>query len=173
MRRLLRLLRVLHGPPDSYPFHLRWSHWRRAHQATARRCHIARRARRLRDGPEPADTPAVAPSFRAQAPLAEPAGDGELTDGQWARVRALLPPPPRLGRPPLRPRDQRTIVDGLLWLVRTGASWRALPARFGSWHTAYTYFRRWDATGVWPRILHALERNHPEDPGGPTREVSL
>src|SRR5687767_15968546 len=53
----------------------------------------------------------------------------ELTDAQWARLEPLLPPQkPRTGRPN---DDHRRIVNGILWVLRTGAPWRDLPERYG------------------------------------------
>ncbi len=78
-----------------------------------------------------------------------------LTDDQWERLRPLLPPPPS-GRG--RPRnDDRTVVEGILWRLATGVPWRDLPARFGSWRTVYSRFRRWQQAGVWDRALAALQ----------------
>jgi transposase len=78
-----------------------------------------------------------------------------LSDEQWARLRPLLPPPPQ-GRG--RPRtDDRLIVDGIIWRLATGVPWRDLPARFGSWRTVYSRFRRWQQAGVWERALASLQ----------------
>ena len=78
-----------------------------------------------------------------------------LTDGQWERLRPLLPPR-ATGRG--RPRaDDRLIVDGILWRLATGSPWRDLPAAFGSWRTVYSRFRRWALIGVWNRVLAALQ----------------
>ncbi|HEX8132221.1 MAG TPA: transposase [Actinomycetes bacterium] len=77
----------------------------------------------------------------------------ELTDAAWARVQPLLAPRARTGRPP---RDSRLVLAGVLWVLRTHASWRALPAEYGPWRTIYGRHRRWVATGRWPRILDAL-----------------
>jgi transposase len=78
-----------------------------------------------------------------------------LTDGQWERLRPLLPPPPRSrGRPR---RDDRTVVEGILWRLATGVPWRDLPERFGPWRTVYSRFRRWQRAGVWERVLAALQ----------------
>jgi transposase len=78
-----------------------------------------------------------------------------LSDEQWARLRPLLPPPPRSrGRPR---RDDRTVVEGILWRLATGAPWRDLPARFGPWRTVYSRFRRWQQAGVWERVLATLQ----------------
>ncbi len=49
-------------------------------------------------------------------------------------------------------------MSAILWVLRTGAPWRDLPARFGPWATAWSRFRRWTAAGVWPRIVAALQR---------------
>ena len=78
----------------------------------------------------------------------------ELTDEQWALVQPVLPPhTATTGRPP---RDPRTMVNGVLWILRTGAPWRDLPERFGPWQTVYDHFRRWRENGAFDRILGAL-----------------
>ena len=60
-------------------------------------------------------------------------GRGDLTDAQWYRLAPLLPSQrPSLGRPS---KDHRTIINGILWVVRTGAPWRDLPERYGPWPT--------------------------------------
>ena len=80
----------------------------------------------------------------------------ELTDAQWERLRPLLPPQkPRTGRPA---NDHRTVLEGILWVLRTGAPWRDLPARYGSWKTVSSRFYRWRQAGVWERVLAALQR---------------
>jgi transposase len=79
----------------------------------------------------------------------------ELTDDQWTRLEPHLPPQkPPTGKPN---RDHRTVVNGILWKLRTGAPWRDLPERYGPWQTVYTRFRRWRLAGVWDRILAALQ----------------
>jgi transposase len=79
----------------------------------------------------------------------------ELTDEQWKRLEPLLPPvKPRVGRPNL---DHRRILNAIRWRLRTGAPWRDLPERYGSWKTVYSRFRRWQQAGVWDRILAALQ----------------
>lgn len=78
-----------------------------------------------------------------------------LSDEQWARLRPLLPPPATgRGRPR---RDDRVVVDGIVWRLATGVPWRDLPARFGPWRTVYSRFRRWQQAGVWERALAALQ----------------
>jgi hypothetical protein len=116
-----RLLLALHEPPERSRFRLAWSHFRRHHQAVAKRAHQTRRARRLL---AVSDTPPVAqPVARGPSP--------DLTEAQWQRVRPLLPPQkPHTGQPN---HDHRQLVAAMLWVERTGCSWRAMPNHFGSW----------------------------------------
>ncbi len=80
----------------------------------------------------------------------------ELCDAQWEKLRPLLPPQkPRTGRPA---KDHRTILNGILWVLRTGSPWRSLPDRYGSWKTVSSRFYRWQRDGVWDRVLAALQR---------------
>ncbi len=129
-----------------------WSAYRRAHQAVAARCRGTRRvAQRAfgREGPP-----------RATAIPPEEAG---LTDEQWALVRPLLPPQRgSIGRPP---NDHRAVVlGGILWVARTGSSWREMPEEYGKWETAYRRHELWVKQGLWPRLLRALGE---EDLPGP------
>lgn len=79
----------------------------------------------------------------------------ELTNEQWQKLEPLLPPQkPRTGRPNA---DHRTIINGILWVLRTGAPWRDLPERYGSWSTVYSRFQRWRKAGIWDRILSQLQ----------------
>jgi transposase len=78
----------------------------------------------------------------------------ELTDAEWERLRPLLPPH-RGGR---ARRDDRQVVNGILWKLATGAPWRDLPERYGPWQTVYTRFRRWTLGGVWDRLLAGVQR---------------
>src|SRR5215204_5651727 len=80
----------------------------------------------------------------------------DLSDRQWERLRPLLPPQkPGTGRPA---KDHRIVLNGILWLLRTGSPWRALPERYGSWKTVSSRFYRWQKVGVWDRILSALQQ---------------
>jgi transposase len=79
-----------------------------------------------------------------------------MSDEQWERLRRLLPPQkPRTGRPA---KDHRTVLNGILWILRTGSPWRALPERYGSWKTVSSRFYRWQQARIWDRILSALQR---------------
>lgn len=80
---------------------------------------------------------------------------GELTDRQWAALAPLLPArKPRTGRPA---KDHRQIINGILWIDRTGAPWRDLPERYGPWRTVASRFYRWRKAGVWAQVLAALQ----------------
>ena len=79
----------------------------------------------------------------------------ELTDEQWEIVEPLLiQPPAKTGR---KARDPRLMLNGILWILRTGAPWRDLPERFGPWKTVYHYFCRWRDDGTFDRMLEALQ----------------
>ena len=81
----------------------------------------------------------------------------ELTDRQWERLAPLLPPQrPARGRPN---HDHRRILNGIRWRLKTGVPWRDIPERYGPWRTLYSRFRRWQQTGVWDRILAALQED--------------
>jgi Putative transposase of IS4/5 family (DUF4096) len=139
-----RLVLAMGETAERRPFRLDWSRWRRAHQAAAARCHAARRALRRK----------ALPPARAAPPSVSASADPGLTDAEWRRVAPVLPPQkPAKGRPR---HDHRTVLGGILWVVRSGASWRAMPAEYGKWETAYKRYRLWRETGRWQRMLEAL-----------------
>ena len=80
----------------------------------------------------------------------------DLTDAQWAQLAGLLPGPRGRGRP--RVTDARRVVDGILYVLRTGCQWRYLPREYPPWQTVYWYFRRWQHDGTWTRANAALRR---------------
>ena len=81
----------------------------------------------------------------------------ELTDKEWARLEPLLPAQkPPTGR---CAHEHRTMVNGMLWIARTGAPWRDLPERYGKWSTVYSRFQRWRQAGIWERVLAALQQD--------------
>ncbi len=134
-------------PEEHRRFLLGWSRWRRAHQAVAVRCRKASRAtkraaRHALAGEGPPEVASIAPE------------EARLTDGQWARVRPLLSPQRgSIGRPP---HDHRTVLGGILWVARTGSSWREMPEEHGKWETAYRRYELWLKRGLWRRILGVL-----------------
>jgi transposase len=76
-----------------------------------------------------------------------------LTDQEWEMVEPLLPNEPPAGRPY---NDHRTVLDGIMWVARTGSSWREMPEEYGKWESAYRRYELWLAQGLWQRILEAL-----------------
>ena len=81
----------------------------------------------------------------------------ELSDWRWERVKELLPG--KAGDPGRSGRDNRQFVNGVLWVLRSGAHWHDLPERYGKWKTAHTRFSRWAKAGVWERVFEALIRD--------------
>ena len=80
----------------------------------------------------------------------------ELSDCEWGVIKPMLPNKPR-GIP--RVADRR-ILNGILWVLRSGAPWRDLPESYGPHTTCYNRFVRWRRAGVWDRIMDALAAAH-------------
>jgi transposase len=80
---------------------------------------------------------------------------GDLTNEQWERIKLLLPKEKtKRGRPS---QDHRTVLNGISWVLRTGAPWRDTPERYGKWTTIYSRFQRWRKAGVWDRMFAELQ----------------
>jgi transposase len=80
----------------------------------------------------------------------------ELTDFEWAAIRSFLPNKPR-GIPRV---DDRRVLNGIFWVLRSGAFWRDLPETYGPRTTCYNRFVRWRQAGIWDRIMDALAAGH-------------
>jgi transposase len=79
-----------------------------------------------------------------------------LTDKQWEKLEPLLPPVPtrqRGGRPVI---GHRAVLDGILWVLKTGARWRDLPDEYPSPSTCWRRLQQWEEQGVWLRIWRAF-----------------
>lgn len=77
-----------------------------------------------------------------------------LADGQWALIQPLLPSSSgRRGRPF---RDDRRVVEGIIYRYRCGIAWRDMPAEFGPWQTVWKRHRRYSGDGTWDKILATL-----------------
>ena len=76
----------------------------------------------------------------------------ELNDDEWNRIVNLLPPENtgKRGRPR---KCNRTILNGMVWIARSGAPWRDLPERYGPWETVYSRFRKWIEDGILDNIF--------------------
>jgi putative transposase len=83
----------------------------------------------------------------------------DVTDAQWDVLYPLLPKgtgtPGGRGRPPC---PLRRVVNGILYVNKTGCQWRMLPKDFGHWETVYGYFRRWRREGVWEQVMTELRQ---------------
>jgi len=88
--------------------------------------------------------------MRSASPARYPS---DLTDEQWALIEPMVPVKPG-GRPAKYSR--RRIVDAILYVNRTGCSWRQMPHDFPPWSLVYAYFKRWNADGTTDRIHDAL-----------------
>src|SRR5215471_16507504 len=83
----------------------------------------------------------------------------DLTEAQRTLLWALLPArkwrPGGPGRPPC---DLRQVLNGILYLLKTGCQWRMVPREFGKWNTIYAYFKGWRETGVWAKLMETLRQ---------------
>ncbi|MCA2205441.1 MULTISPECIES: transposase [Nocardia] len=77
-----------------------------------------------------------------------------LTDAQWALLEMLLPT--SAGRAGRDFANNRLVIEGMLFWLRSGIVWRELPAEFGPWQTVWKRQRRYQADGTWDRLLTAL-----------------
>ncbi|MFF5506233.1 IS5 family transposase [Streptomyces roseolus] len=96
-------------------------------------------------------------------------GRGDLSDAEWERLWPFLPVSNGSCD---RWRDHRQVINGILHRVRTGAQWRVLPERFGSWKTVYERHRLWSADGTWERLLQQVQASN-DAAGEIDRDVSV
>jgi len=84
----------------------------------------------------------------------------ELSDAQWERIAPLLPG--KVSDPGRTGADNRLFLNGVLWVLRSGAHWRDLPERYGKWKSLHKRFTRWAKAGVWERVFASLikDRNN-------------
>src|SRR5256885_2955066 len=80
----------------------------------------------------------------------------ELSDFEWAAIKPFLPNKPR-GVPRV---NDRRVLNGIFWVLRSGAPWRDVPDNLGPYTTCYNRFVRWRRAGVWSRIMNALATAH-------------
>ena len=83
----------------------------------------------------------------------------DLTDFEWSVIQPLLPNKPR-GVPRV---DDRRVLNGIFWRLRTGAPWADIPARYGPHTTCVNRFNRWRRAGVWDRLLSAVSEAYDGD----------
>jgi transposase len=75
-----------------------------------------------------------------------------LTDDDWTAIKPMLPDKPR----GVQRVNDRRVLNGIFWVLRSGAPWRDLPDNFGPYTTCYNRFVRWRRVGVWAKIMNAL-----------------
>jgi transposase len=99
----------------------------------------------------------------------------DLTDEQWAVLEPLLPEEERVpARKPGRPwKDPRAVLNGVLWILRTGAPWQDLPKRYPPYQTCHRRFQRWVRQGVMDTILQVLARDLKERGGLDVKECFI
>ena len=78
----------------------------------------------------------------------------DISDKAWAILEPMLPGQPRQWGGIAQ--DNRRFINGVFWILRTGAPWRDLPPSYGKWGTVHQRFRRWRDKGIWEKILEAL-----------------
>ena len=77
----------------------------------------------------------------------------DLTDFEWSVIEPVLP----TDRRGPKPQNNRRVLNGIFWVLRTGAPWRDLPERYGPYTTSYNRFNRWRKAGIWDRLMDADE----------------
>src|ERR1700691_3696227 len=80
----------------------------------------------------------------------------ELSDYEWTAIKPMLPNKPR----GIRRVNDRRVLNGIFWVLRSGAPWRDLPETYGPRTTCYNRFVRWRRAGVWDQIMDALAAGH-------------
>ena len=83
----------------------------------------------------------------------------ELTDLEWRSIQPLFPK--QRGRSGMYKHDNRTSLNGILWVGKTGMVWRDLPSRYGDWNTLYHRYRKWLKEGILERVFTQL--NYPPE----------
>ncbi len=79
----------------------------------------------------------------------------EVTDEEWEQLKGYLER--QAGRKIGRPRnDDRQMLNGVLWIARSGAAWRDLPERYGAWSSVYRRFQEWADSGILRKIFEEL-----------------
>lgn len=80
----------------------------------------------------------------------------ELSDYEWTAIKPMLPNKPR----GIRRVNDRRVLNGIFWVLRSGVPWRDLPEAYGPRTTCYNRFVRWRRAGVWEQIMDALAAGH-------------
>lgn len=85
-------------------------------------------------------------------------GRYDLSEAEWRLIEPLLPDKPRgVARV-----DDRRVINGIFYVLRTGSPWRDLPERYGPYTTVYNRYNRWAKAGVWLKMFEALAARSPQ-----------
>jgi hypothetical protein len=136
---------------------LRWSTWRRWHQAWARYHHYRRR-REEHTSSERSAGASEGETAGTLGAVDEP-GAIDLVEAVWQRLQPLLPTGKRSGRP--YSHDRRVIVEAIVYQQRTGCAWNALPPHFPPYQTVYDQLRSWQKSGTWAKVWEEMEQSCP------------
>ena len=132
---------------------LRWSTWRRWHQAWARYHHYRRRKERT---PSERSAGASEEAAGILGALEEPEAI-DLVEAVWQRLQPLLPTGKRSGRP--YSHDRRAIVEAIVYQRQSGCAWNALPSHFPPYQTVYDQLRNWQKSGMWAKVWEEMEQS--------------
>ena len=83
-------------------------------------------------------------------------GRYDLTDFEWSVIEPLMP----MDRRGPKPKNNRQILNGMFYILRTGSPWRDLPERYGPYTTVYNRFNRWRKAGIWDKLMDAIVKAH-------------
>jgi transposase len=83
-------------------------------------------------------------------------GRYDLTDFEWCVIEPLMP----MDRRGPKPQNNRQIINGMFYILRTGSPWRDLPERYGPYTTVYNRFNRWRKAGIWDKLMDAIVQAH-------------
>ncbi|NJN84519.1 MAG: IS5 family transposase [Caldilineaceae bacterium] len=80
-----------------------------------------------------------------------------LTQPQWRKIYAFLKAHPDVYT--ISQEASRQFIEGVCWILRTGAQWRELPERYGKWNSVYKRFARWEEKGIWAQLHQAFAQD--------------
>lgn len=83
----------------------------------------------------------------------------ELSNEQWEKIKDLLPPE-RKPQGRRQAKNNRIMMNGIIYWFNTGVAWRDLPERFESWQSVYDRFRNWTNAGIWEKVFNELIKNN-------------
>lgn len=83
-------------------------------------------------------------------------GRYDLTDFEWNVIEPLMP----MDRRGPKPQNNRQIINGMFYILRTGSPWRDLPERYGPYTSVYNRFNRWRKAGIWDKLMDAIVKAH-------------